>query len=86
MMKGKLADLCNISGKRWGGANSAAAFLQHFAEGTPWVHLDIAGPSHTSKDEPYRPVGGTGVGVRLLAGLAQEWKNLPRQKGKAFGT
>ena len=25
MMKGKLADLCNISGQRWGGANSAAA-------------------------------------------------------------
>ncbi|MFP6869612.1 MAG: leucyl aminopeptidase [Nitrospinota bacterium] len=86
MMKGKLADLCNISGQRWGGANSAAAFLQHFAEGTPWVHLDIAGPSHTSKSEPYRPTGGTGVGVRILAGLAMNWKRLPRQKGKAFGT
>ncbi len=86
MMKGTLADLCNISGQRWGGANSAAAFLQHFAEGTPWVHLDIAGPSHTSKSEPYRPVGGTGVGVRILAGLAMNWKRLPKQKGKAFGT
>jgi leucyl aminopeptidase len=86
MMKGKLADLCNISGQRWGGANSAAAFLQHFAEGTPWVHLDIAGPSHTAKSEPYRPPGGTGVGVRILAGLAMGWKRLPKQKGKAFGT
>ncbi len=85
MMEGKLADLCNISGSRWGGANTAAAFLQHFAEGTPWVHLDIAGPAHTSKEEPYRPAGGTGVGVRLLAELARSWKSLPRQKGKAFG-
>ena len=86
MMKGTLADMCNISGQRWGGANSAAAFLQHFAEGTPWVHLDIAGPSHTGKSEPYRPVGGTGVGVRILAGLAMGWKRLPKQKGKAYGT
>jgi len=86
MMKGKLADLCNISGGRYGGANTAAAFLQHFAEGTPWAHLDIAGPAHTSKDEPYRPAGGTGVGVRLLAELARTWTSLPKQKGKAFGT
>ncbi len=86
MMKGELADLCNISGQRWGGANTAAAFLQHFAEGTPWVHLDIAGPSHTGKSEPYRPAGGTGVGVRILAELAMSWKRLPKQKGKAFGT
>ncbi len=85
-MKGKLADLCNISGVRWGGANTAAAFLQHFAEGTPWVHLDIAGPSHTSSSQPYRPPGGTGVGVRILAELAMGWKKLPKQKGKAFGT
>ncbi|MDA1000848.1 MAG: leucyl aminopeptidase, partial [bacterium] len=85
MMKGKIADLCNISGVRWGGANTAAAFLQHFAGETPWIHLDIAGPSHTAQDEPYRPAGGTGVGVRLLAELALDWKKLPKQKGKAFG-
>jgi leucyl aminopeptidase len=85
-MKGKLADLCNISGVRWGGANTAAAFLQHFAEGTPWVHLDIAGPSHISSSQPYRPPGGTGVGVRILAELALAWERLPKQKGNAFGT
>ncbi len=85
-MKGKLADLCNISGVRWGGANTAAAFLQHFSEGTPWVHLDIAGPSHTSSSQPYKPPGGTGVGVRILAELAMDWKRLPKKKGDAFGT
>jgi hypothetical protein len=31
-------------------------------------------------------VGGTGVGVRILAGLAMGWKRLPKQKGKAYGT
>ncbi len=86
MMKGKIADLCNISGVRWGGANSAAAFLQHFTVGTPWVHLDIAGPSHVSKRKEYKPAGGTGVGTRILTGLAKDWKRLNAQKGKAFGT
>ncbi len=85
MMKGKLADLCNISGTRYGGANTAAAFLQHFAEGVPWAHLDIAGTAHTSKQGPYTPAGGTGEGVRLLAELAMRWKPLPRQKGTAYG-
>ena len=86
MMKGKIADLCNISGVRWGGANSAAAFLQHFTNGTPWVHLDIAGPSHLGKRKEYKPAGGTGVGTRILTGLAKDWKRLKVQKGKAFGT
>ena len=84
-MKGKIADMCNISGARWGGANTAAAFLQHFADETPWVHLDIAGPSHTSKDEAYRPEGGTGVGVRILVELAMAWKRLSPQENKAYG-
>ncbi len=85
MMKGKIADMCNISGARWGGANTAAAFLQHFAEGTPWAHLDIAGPAHVSSEEPYRPAGGTGVGVRILVELAMEWARLSPQEGKAYG-
>ena len=84
-MKGKIADMCNISGVRWGGANTAAAFLQHFADETPWVHLDIAGPSHTGKDETYRPEGGTGVGVRILVELAMAWKRLSPQENKAYG-
>ena len=86
MMKGQIADLCNISGVRWGGANSAAAFLQHFTNATPWVHLDIAGPSHIGKRKEYKPAGGTGVGTRILVRLAKEWKRLKVQKGKAFGT
>ncbi len=84
-MKGKIADMCNISGGRWGGANTAAAFLQHFADETPWAHLDIAGPSHVSSEEAYRPAGGTGVGVRILVELAMAWKPLAPQEGKAYG-
>ena len=30
--------------------------------------------------------GGTGVGTRIITGLAKDWKRLKVQKGKAFGT
>ena len=35
-------------------------------EGTPWVHLDIAGTTWSKKVKPVVPKGGTGYGVRLL--------------------
>ena len=41
-LKSAFADLPNIGG-RWGGAITAAKFLQDFVEDKPWVHLDIAG-------------------------------------------
>src|SRR5690606_8135905 len=48
-LKSPVADMKN-SGTRWGGAISAALFLREFVEGSPWVHLDIAGPSTSDKD------------------------------------
>jgi leucyl aminopeptidase len=60
------ADMQNIGG-RWGGSITAAQFLQRFIkEGTPWVHLDIAGTTWSKKAKPVTPKGGTGYGVRLL--------------------
>jgi leucyl aminopeptidase len=39
----------------------------------PWAHLDIAGPSfNTGPAHGYTPVGGTGVAVRTLLGLAED--------------
>ncbi len=39
----------------------------------PWAHLDIAGPAFNSgKPHGYTPVGGTGVAVRTLLGLAED--------------
>jgi leucyl aminopeptidase len=60
-----VADLKNC-GERWGGAISAALFLREFVGDVPWVHLDIAGPSFSSKERGYIPKGGTGVAVRTL--------------------
>jgi leucyl aminopeptidase len=64
-IKGEVADIKNTGG-RSGGAITAALFIQHFSEGLPWAHLDIAGANRTAKDRPYTPRGATGVGVRTL--------------------
>jgi len=65
MMRGTYADLQN-SGSRWGGACTAAAFLQEFVAERPWVHLDIAGVGWAEATKGYRSKGATGYGVRLL--------------------
>jgi leucyl aminopeptidase len=69
----KVADLRSTGSDRWGGALVAAAFLREFvAEGTPWAHLDIAGPAFfDGKPYGYVASGGTGVGVRTLIALAR---------------
>lgn len=60
-----IADIKNTGG-RGGGAITAALFLQHFTEGKPWAHLDIAGSARTNKSSGYTPKGSTGVMVRTL--------------------
>jgi leucyl aminopeptidase len=65
-LKSESADIANI-GAREGGAIYGALFLEAFVKpGTPWIHLDIAGPSYLSKKTALSPVGGTGFGVRSL--------------------
>jgi leucyl aminopeptidase len=66
LIKSPIADIKNSGGKN-GGTITAAAFLRHFVGSTPWAHLDIAGTAFLDKADGYRPAGGTGVGVRLLA-------------------
>jgi leucyl aminopeptidase len=64
-LRSEVADMKN-SGERWGGAINAAVFLREFVGETPWVHLDIAGPSTSNKERGYLGKGATGVGVRTL--------------------
>ncbi len=61
-MKGRHADLRNL-GSRWGGANSAAAFLGEFmGDCERWAHLDVAGTAwHPAEHGPL--FGATGFGV-----------------------
>lgn len=64
-IKSDIADIKNTGG-RAGGSITAALFLQHFSEGLPWAHLDIAGANRTKTGNAYTPKGTTGVGVRTL--------------------
>jgi leucyl aminopeptidase len=67
VMKSDIADLRNIPTKNvGGGAITAALFLKEFAGDTPWVHLDIAGPSKADEDYYENPKWATGAGVRTL--------------------
>ena len=75
-IKGKYADLQNIGGGN-SGTIVGGKFLEHFIDNIPWVHLDIAGTSWNVKHLGYQPnSGATGVGVRLLVDLVQNWESI----------
>jgi leucyl aminopeptidase len=79
-IKSPVADFKNIGGGH-AGSITAALFLQEFVDGTPWVHLDIAGPAFADKDLPYMPKGGTGFGVRTLLRYLDELAAAPAIEG-----
>ncbi len=64
-LKSTVSDLKNV-GTRWGGAITAAKFLQHFVGDCKWTHLDIAGPSWSDSESSTRDAGGTGCYVATL--------------------
>jgi leucyl aminopeptidase len=70
-LKSHVADWKNVGGK-WGGAVTAAKFLEQFVGSTPWIHLDIAGPSWVDSDSALRDVGATGCFVRTLVALVEQ--------------
>ena len=71
-VKSDTADAKNI-GDGTAGTIAGAVFLKKFAEGYPWVHLDIAGTAWDMKGSSYVPKSASGFGVRLLVQLAQDW-------------
>ncbi len=75
--KSEIADVKN-TGNKYGGAITAALFLSEFVDNTPWVHIDIAGTSLSSKESGYMVKGATGVGVRTLVELALSLANRER--------
>jgi leucyl aminopeptidase len=70
-IKGTVADLKNVGEGRWGGAITAAKFLEEFVGDRPWTHIDIAGPAYFEKAKPWMDAGGTGILVRTLVELAR---------------
>ena len=71
-MKSSIADLKNVGGK-YAGMITAGKFLEHFVK-SPYVHLDIAGPSFLESPQDYKGKGGTGVGIRLLLNFLENLK------------
>ncbi|WP_019148300.1 leucyl aminopeptidase family protein [Timonella senegalensis] len=66
-LESQVADLRNIPEHAAGaGAVVAALFLEQFANGLPWVHLDIAGPSHRNSKHHEANKGPTGFGARVV--------------------
>jgi leucyl aminopeptidase len=58
---GKIADIKNVGEGRYGGAITAAKFLEEFVDGKPWTHIDIAGPAFLDSAKPWCDAGGTGT-------------------------
>ncbi|ATQ57105.1 leucyl aminopeptidase [Paracoccus yeei] len=72
LIDSRLADIKNTGG-RPAGSITAAQFLQRFVrEGTPWIHLDIAGVALPPGETPMAPKGATGWGVMALDRLVRD--------------
>jgi leucyl aminopeptidase len=63
-LSSKVADADNAPGGP--GAIIAGLFLQHFAGGVPWAHLDLASTGDATADSHEYSKGPTGFGARLL--------------------
>lgn len=74
-LKSEIADICNISNTRYGGAITAALFLDKFINEEnkdKWAHLDIAGPAFVERTWGYNPHGASGAGVRLAISFLEK--------------
>ena len=71
-LESKVADLSNISNGPYGGAITAALFMEHFVEGDiPWAHFDIMAWNLAGR--PGRPEGGEAMGIRAAFGMIREF-------------
>ncbi len=68
-----VADIKNLGGAN-AGAITAALFLETFVGDVPWAHIDIAGTAQSDMSAPWRPVGCTGFGARLLLQIALDFE------------
>jgi len=71
-ISGAVADIKNLGEGRWAGAITAAKFLEHFVQGRPWIHCDIAGPAFIEKPKAWLDAGGTAAMLRTLVQLARQ--------------
>jgi len=73
-IKSEIADVCNISNTRYGGAITAGQFLSEFIDEDhreKWAHVDIAGPAFVEHVWGENPSGASGAGVRMMLRLIE---------------
>lgn len=71
MLDSPVADMNNIASGSYGGAITAALFLQEFVQSdVPWVHVDFM--AYNLRSLPGRPEGGEAMGMRALFELIQQ--------------
>ena len=69
---GKTADLTNSPDTNFGGAITAALFLQEFIKPSiPWVHIDLMAWNTITR--PGRPEGGEAMGLRAIYQAILDW-------------
>jgi leucyl aminopeptidase len=73
LIKSNVADIKNTGGTRFGGAITAAKFLEEFVGKVSWAHIDIAGPAWMEHENGAHDAGGTGCFVRTLVELAYDY-------------
>jgi leucyl aminopeptidase len=67
-LKCEIADIKNtgqVGGRGYGGASTAAAFLQYFTD-YPWAHVDLSSSYFGGKGMPYIRSGANGFGVQTM--------------------
>jgi len=73
-IRSEIADICNISNTRYGGAITAGQFLSEFIDEKhteKWAHIDIAGPAFVEHAWGENPYGASGAGVRMMMKLLE---------------
>ena len=70
LLDSKVADISSASEGPFGGAITAALFLQEFVDDdVPWAHFDIM--AWNTANQPGRPIGGEAQGLRAAFATIQ---------------
>ena len=83
LLNSKIADIRNISSSPYGGAITAALFLQAFVDVPRWFHFDVM--AWNTRALPGRPEGGEAIGLRAVWHYVQSEfaQPKPRRRRKA---
>lgn len=71
LLDSRIADMVNSASTGFGGAITAALFLQAFVpDDIPWAHFDLM--AWNTRSKPGRPEGGEAMGLRAVFGLLEQ--------------